>query len=63
MNFPFANLQSQHQSEAALDALRLPNQRVQPVRQNDEPDIYAQMVRKLNDKPSVKEILLAYSHG
>jgi hypothetical protein len=63
MNIPFANLQSQHQSESALDALRLPNQRVQPIRQNDEADIYAQMVKKLNDKPSVKEILLAYSHG
>jgi hypothetical protein len=63
MNVLFANLQSQQRSETALDALRLPNQRVQPVRQSDEADIYAQMVKKLNNKPSVKEILLAYSHG
>ncbi|MFJ7313435.1 hypothetical protein ACIQVE_11795 [Pseudomonas sp. NPDC098747] len=63
MNIPFADLQLQQHREDTLNALRLPNQRVQPVRQNEEADIYAQMVKKLNDKPSVKEILLAYTHG
>lgn len=63
MNIPFVDLQLQQHREDTLNGLRLPNQRVQPVRQNEEADIYAQMVKKLNDKPSVKEILLAYTHG
>jgi len=63
MNIPFVDLQLQQPKEDRLSTLRLPNQRVQPVRQNEEEDIYAQMVKKLNDKPSAKEILLAYTHG
>ncbi|CAM5487624.1 hypothetical protein [Pseudomonas fragi] len=63
MNLPFANPQARNQSAQVQDALSSANQRVQPVRQNTESDFYAQMVKKLNDKPSVKEIIQAYSHG
>lgn len=60
---PLASFPAQNKSDTALGALRLPDQRVQPVRQNEQADIYAEMVKKLNGKPSVKEIVLAYSHG
>ena len=63
MNFPFANSQARSQSAQVQDALSSANQRVQPVRQNNESDFYAQMIKKLNDKPSVKEMIQAYSHG
>ncbi|WP_252959205.1 hypothetical protein [Pseudomonas simiae] len=63
MNLPFANSQARPQGTLLQNALSSASQRVQPVRQNHEADVYAQMVKKLNDKPSVKEILQAYSHG
>jgi len=62
MNNPFASLKPEAPRSAVRDAFNSTSQRVQPVRPNIGADAYEQMVKKLSDKPSVREIVLSYSH-
>ncbi|WP_416771791.1 hypothetical protein ACMGT0_05555 [Pseudomonas sp. RHF3.3-3] len=63
MTTPFASLQLTAPRSSVREAFNSTNQRVQPVRPNSGGDVYEQMVKKLSDKPSVREIVLSYSHS
>lgn len=54
----------QSKSEAvslARDAMSIENQRIRPVRQPRESNQYEAMLNRINGKPSVQEMLTAFS--